>query len=665
MPLMKLPSPQQLGRQLVGVCVLVCLLLMLMSTDMSVLAQSKGKSSRFEEAKCPMPLPNDVNVTCGYLSVPEDHNEVNSRPIKLAVAILHSHSNHPQPDPVVHLHGGPGQADLRRIFGYLNASYLAERDLILVDQRGTGFSEPSLRCPEVDDATLNSLLQGRTRQDTIDGDVAGAAACRDRLQNEGITIAAYNSLQSAADFEELRQALGYAQWNLYGTSYGALLAQIMMKLYPDTIRSVTLEATMPLQQTAEEPAMFGRALHEVLSGCANDPSCNAAYPRLAEQFRAAVERLDAQPVMLNVQLVRDGAFSKLPMNGQLFANILFLQLYSPVSIPYIPFMVTQVAAGNGQVMVIPANQTLRLLSSGIETGERLSVTCQDILPFTVVEDGTQTAQEYPHLAGVQIMTSWSIHPVCETWAVPAMPEEFSMPVSSTIPALLLHGQYDPRLTTAYDTQVARSLPNSFAYIIPGVSHQALLTSPCAQAIAATFVSNPTHEPATGCLAEVTAQKFVLPDELYPTSAMVNLTYATLEPLNPLLLVLLLICIVTFIAGLFSTIHRKTQSLAIRWLSALVALLGLVTLLALIGVVLINLSNSTLIGFGIPASMAWVRFLPLIIGIAAIILTLLMGRLWLLRSWRASTSIRSRIYTSAIALAGLFVSVWLLTLGFLP
>ena len=351
--------------------VVFAVILFLYLTGAPAMAQEAADPARFEEAECPMMLPGDVNITCGFLSVPEVHGDANSRTIRLAVAILHSRSEQPQPDPVVFLHGGPGQGALLRIFPQLNSPYLAERDLILVDQRGVGYSEPALACPEVDEATLTSIVEGRSREDLIAGDVAAAAACRDRLQNEGITLDAYNTLESAADFESLRTTLGYEQWNLYGQSYGTLLAQTMMRLYPDAIRSVTLEAVMPLQQTVEETAVFGRALDEVFNNCANDAACNAAYPQLADQFQVAVEQLNAQPVMLRVQVQRNGAFLDVPMDGRLFANILFLQLYSPANVPFVPFMIEQVGAGNGHVMTIPAAQTLRLLSAGADTGRQI------------------------------------------------------------------------------------------------------------------------------------------------------------------------------------------------------------------------------------------------------------------------------------------------------
>jgi pimeloyl-ACP methyl ester carboxylesterase len=525
-----------------------------------------------------------------------------------------------------------------------------------------GFSEPALHCPEVDDATLSSLMAGSSREVLIADDVAGAAACRDRLQQEGVALEAYNTLQTAADFESLRLALGYDQWNLYGTSYGVLPTLTMMRLYPESIRSVTLEATMPLQQTAEESVMFGRALNEVFSGCAADAACNAAYPQLADQFRAAFERLNAQPVTLSVQIAQNGGPIDVSMDGQLFANILFTQLYTPASIAFVPFMIAQAADGNGQVMTIPASQMFRLLRGGIDTGDRLVVTCQDILPFAPVEDGSQTAQAYPYLTGVEIITSWSIHQVCQTLDLPAVNRDFAQPVNSTIPTLFLHGQYDPRLTTDYDVQVAQTLPNSYVYVVPGVSHQALLASRCAQTIAATFVSDPAQEPASNCLAEVPAPNWVLPSAVYATPAMVNLIQATMEPLNPLTLLLIMICLVVFVIALVSAVRGKTQAPVTRGLTALVALLGLVTLLVLITIILTTLKSSTLIGFGIPGGMAWIRFLPLLAGIAAVAFAVLVGVCWLRR---VSGSTRSLIFTTVVAIAGLFVSGWLLTLGFLP
>ena len=366
--------------------------------------------------------------------------------------------------------------------------------------------------------------------------------------------------------------------------------------------------------------------------------------------------------MMRVQLERNGALLDMPMDGHLFANALFLRLYSPATIPYIPLMISQVAVGNAQVMMIPAQNTVSFLRGAAYTGQRLLVTCQDILPFAPPEDGTQTAQTYPYLASVRVMTSWSIRPVCEAIEVPAANVDFAVPVSSDIPTLLLHGQFDPRLTTEYDARVAQTLRNSYAYVVPGVSHQAVLASPCAQTIAAAFFGDPSQEPATDCLETVPAPAWVLPSEVYATPAMVNLVRATMEPLNPLMLLLIVICLLVFVTALIGAVRAKTRPRPIRWLSALVVLLSLATLLALIAIILATLTNGTLIGFGIPGPMALIRFLPLVVGVFAAALAAMTVLVWLRL---ISGSTQSAVLTSAVAIAGLFVSNWLLSLGFLP
>ena len=136
----------------------------------------------------------------------------------------------------------------------------------------------------------------------------------------------------------------------------------------------------------------------------------------------------------------------------------------------------------------------------------------------------------------------------------------------------------------------------------------------------------------------------------------------MEPLNPLTLGLVVICLLIFVAGLIVAVRAKSQVGAIRWLSALVALLGLVTLLTLIAIILATLTNGAIIGFGIPGGAALIRFMPLVMGVFAVVLAAMVALLWL-RHIPVST--RNAIFTSMIAIAGLFVSGWLLTLGFLP
>jgi NADH:ubiquinone oxidoreductase subunit K len=302
-----------------------------------------------------------------------------------------------------------------------------------------------------------------------------------------------------------------------------------------------------------------------------------------------------------------------------------------------------------------------LLSGGIDFGLNRIVTCQDIAPFPPAAYTTNAAQDFPYLSGFKLFSSRALDQICETWGVPAARADFAEPVHSDIPTLLLHGQYDPSLTPEYDTQIAATLPNSYHYVVPNAGHLVVQVSPCAQQIVTAFVRDPSREPATGCLDEALAPAWVLPDAIYATPAMVNLVRATMEPVNPLTLALVAISLLIFVAALFGAVRVKTQPPVIRGLLALVALLSLAILLTLIGVILTTLSNGTLIGFGIPGGVALIRFLPLVAGGVAIALAVMV----ILFRRRASGSVRNLVFTSVVALAGLVVNGWLLTLGFLP
>src|SRR5262245_54736551 len=148
---------------------------------------------RYVEGTCPFDIPEGETLDCGTLYVLEDHNDPSSREIKLAVAMIRASGTEPQPDPIVYLEGGPGGSALDGVDSWAGFSFMEDRDVILLDQRGTGYSEPTLNCPELD---------------TMDDESAATQACHDRLVNQGVHLADYNSAQSAADVADLRTALG-------------------------------------------------------------------------------------------------------------------------------------------------------------------------------------------------------------------------------------------------------------------------------------------------------------------------------------------------------------------------------------------------------------------------------------------------------------------------
>jgi pimeloyl-ACP methyl ester carboxylesterase len=209
-----------------------------------------AQQSTFEEADCPFKEPSGITLDCGYLTVPENYAEPNGTQIRLAVAIARHPSGNPEPDPIVYLEGGPGGSPLEFLYLTFNTQYQAlfetNRDIVIFDQRGIGYSEPALDCPEMQALNIELLdyeLDGATlTQDELDTLLVDSLmACGETLSVDN-DLSAYNSASNAADVESLRMALGYEQINLWGISYGTRLALTIMRDYPDGIRSVVIDS---------------------------------------------------------------------------------------------------------------------------------------------------------------------------------------------------------------------------------------------------------------------------------------------------------------------------------------------------------------------------------------------------------------------------------------
>src|ERR1051325_368575 len=285
----------------------------------------------FEPAPCAFPVPSGYSPECGYLVVPETRARADSRLIRLHVAIFRNRTGHPVSDPVIHLAGGPGSSSLNEakyLFSHGLDAVLNQRDLILFDQRGTGYSQPRLDCPERE-AITPLLLGGKlSAEETGQGIVDAFRRCHDRLISEGIDLAAYNSAASAADLNDLRLALGYDKLNLYAVSYGTRLALTLMRDHPEAVRSAVLDSTYPLQvnlYTALAPNAE-RAFNVFFNNCAADPGCNARYPDLRTVFYQLVDQLNAQPVW--IALLTGEGRQTVRLDGGLLIDVLFGGLYN-------------------------------------------------------------------------------------------------------------------------------------------------------------------------------------------------------------------------------------------------------------------------------------------------------------------------------------------------
>jgi pimeloyl-ACP methyl ester carboxylesterase len=197
-------------------------------------AEGTATVPRFEEAPCPELKGVEwlADATCGYLVVPEDRSRPAGRTIRLMVAKHPARLPEKRPDPIIYLAGGPGDIGPLEINGLIAADFIRDRDILVVSQRGTMLSEPALICAASDDFARELLGLRFYSEATKRAHLAATEACHGELTATGADLSAYNSTESAADFADLRKVLGYAAWNVYGTSYGSYLAQTLIRDHP-------------------------------------------------------------------------------------------------------------------------------------------------------------------------------------------------------------------------------------------------------------------------------------------------------------------------------------------------------------------------------------------------------------------------------------------------
>lgn len=486
----------------------------------------RGVVPRFEPGPCPFDVPEGSALGCGFVVVPEDHNDADGPTIRLAVVVVKDLSPDHEPDPVIVLSGGPGGKTVQDA-GEMALVYDAvhpRRDLILFDQRGVGLSQPALECPELEEAFLEVL-------DEADVDVAlktksdALMACRDRLTGEGHNLSAYNTTQSAADVNAIRIALGYDRMNVYGGSYGSFLAQATMRDYPEGIRSVVLASVWPLEKSAsvEGDATIAEAVMAVLDACAVDQACNNAYPNLKDVLFETIDQLNIEPVPIVATNTADGEAYDVLLTGGEVTEDLTAALYVTQFIPALPRAIYDLHNGDYELMARLAGFKMALIG-GLSRGMQYSVVCAEDLIGRTPEDLLEAEMSIPRqlrgAADPELVIEYGIFGRCENWPVEEADPSFKEPVVSDIPTLILEGEFDPVTPPEYGRLVAEKLSSSYFFEFPGAGHNVGSGSECAGSITAEFVDEPTREPDAACIADMPGIVFDLPTE--PGAAKVEL-----------------------------------------------------------------------------------------------------------------------------------------------
>lgn len=471
--------------------------------------------ARLEPAPCEFDAPPQREVECGYLIVPEERdNPANEATLSLHVAIFASESARPAAEPIIYLEGGPGGDALELVpFAFEDrfAPFLADHTFIMFDQRGTGYSQPSLACPEDTELMLELLDDILSDEEALQASLAMQGECRTRLLEEGVNLAAFHSAASAADVDDLRRALGYEQVNLYGISYGTRLAQTVMRDYPQGVRSAILDSAYPIAAdlVSELPANASRAFATLFAGCAADPRCAAAYPNLETRFWDLAAALDEAPITIPVFYLFDRQSYEAALQGDDLIGIVFQALYSAELIATLPSLIAAVEAGNYELLsALVSNYILnREFSSA---GMHYAVQCAEEAPFAGPE--ALESVVYPRLRDYFEGSVAQDLAACALWAVPPAPPLENEPVHSDIPALVLAGEYDPITPPAWGQQTAATLENAIFVEFPGLGHGVSVEDPCALQITLDFLAAPAEAPDASCVQAMAGPAFVVPGQ---------------------------------------------------------------------------------------------------------------------------------------------------------
>ncbi|MGC1375144.1 MAG: alpha/beta hydrolase, partial [Anaerolineales bacterium] len=448
-----------------------------------------------------------TRVRCGVVHVPQDRQKNSTDLIELPVVVYQSPKT--DADVVVFLQGGPGVESIDWSLSYFQdyiTPILAEHDMIFFDPRGTGRSKPALDCPELNAIFIGAYYQNLPQDEAFAQFMTAWGKCHDRFVSKGIDPAAFNTTESAADVHDIVTALGYKQVNLLGISYGTRLGLAIMRDYPTIVRSAVLDSVVPM-----EGKMFNRAgsdtqyaLDKLFAGCAGQTRCNAAYPDLAYNFKALVDKFSKTPATIKAYDPSTGFTSDVKANGVDMISAVVAGMHNSELVPVIPKAIYDIQHGDYTFLSF----ALGVRGGTYNTtglGTYFSTVCPEQVYVSTAQEldtdlnVTPLIKQYA-LAGL-FGSAQNLFDLCKAWGAKADNPQEDLPVTANIPTLIISGEYDPTTPSTTGEMVAKDLPNNHFFVIPGMGHGATIGNPCSSEIMMAFLQDPGQAPDSSCLTK--------------------------------------------------------------------------------------------------------------------------------------------------------------------
>lgn len=441
---------------------------------------------------------------CGTLEVYENRATRKGRKINLYVLVLPATGEKREPDPLFYFSGGPGSAaasEDARGAAQTFAKIREHRDMVFVDQRGTGLSN-GFDCPLYDPNDAQSHLGYFFPLESV-------RKCRELLEPKA-DLTLYTTTIAMDDIDDVRAALGYDKINLFGGSYGTRAATVYLRHYPKRVRSTMLQGISLRDQylPRDYARDTERALQGILAECAADEACNKAFPDAKNETKVVLERLVKGPVEAEIRTPNSPAPTKVSMNRDLAAEAIRYMLYHPQSATSVPLFLHLAAQGDFAPLAQASYNYRRNLVGPGSNGLFLSVTCAEDVPWIKDGEGERLAQN-TFLGDYRVRQQ---REACALWPRAKIESDYSKAFTSDVPALIITGEWDPVTPPAYGDALTRTLKNSLHIVVPHGGHGVggLENGDCVSRLSVEFIERGTSNGLdTACVKTIRRRGFAL------------------------------------------------------------------------------------------------------------------------------------------------------------
>ena len=508
------------------------------------------------------------NIEFGYLTVPENYDKPDGKLIRIAFAKIKSQDSDPEPDAVLYFQGGWGSPTLFGTRGFASTFPIKDRDVIIFDYRGIGYSEPNM-CEWIGGEFYNDAVDNLSYEELLLKQNERLNKCLDSLEIRQIDFHQYGTNNKSRDAVLLTQNLGYESYNLFGISYGTRGIQDFLRLTDMNIRSVVLDSNCPIgyPMIGRMTTDYANSLNNIFTECSNDPDCNEKYPDLKQRFLQILLELDDNPLQLDIQGGETAYINKEELNA-----VLHQLLYNSYIYGNIPLLLESLINRDLQpITQIVQNMESRLKGNSSGLGLINYVYDWKVFQPEARDQYNESLVDFKDYELIDIYLGYFLDDT--RFEVDSMN---AIPVKSDVPALILAGTYDPITPPSFSQFLRPNFKNHYYFEFPKVGHGAVFP-PCGEEIMLQFIDDPLSKPDQSCLTDLGENTIDFRTDYYRNSKLSTLSSGLRNGNNLTLIIglafIIVISLMNIIKGIIRQFSRiKSQSKPVHSVNSFLILL---------------------------------------------------------------------------------------------